>query len=137
MLIACSIGDPGLPEGYHRTLARLAAQWAAAMGVPEAVIAAPRKIALPDAVTEGDGYRGRSPAALATRHSRATQIDMPAPDGDHQVRVLVMDHAGHFWPSPTPDGEEWILGRWGFRNQDFDAADLIWEYLRAALPPRP
>jgi poly(3-hydroxybutyrate) depolymerase len=136
VLFAYSKGDPGLPDGYHETLATLAAHWAAAMGVPAAVIGAPQTTALPDLVTEGDEYRGHSPAALATRHSRATRMDMPAPNGDHEVRVLVMDHAGHFWPNPTPDTEEWILDRWGFRNQDFDAADLIWEYLRGALAPR-
>ena len=65
--------------------------------------------------------------------SRATRVDLPAPDGEREVRVLVMDRAGHFWPNPTPDTEAWILDRWGFRNQDFDAADVIWEYLRGAL----
>ena len=137
ILFAYSIGDPGLPVGYHETLAALTTQWAAAMGVPAAAIRAPRTTPLPDLVMEGDGYRGHSPAALASRHSRARQLDMLAPDGEHQVRVLVLDHAGHFWPSPTPDTEAWILDRWGFRNQDFDAADLIWDYLRGALGTSP
>jgi poly(3-hydroxybutyrate) depolymerase len=136
MLFAYSIGDPGLPDGYHETLAALTAQWATAIGVPAAVIEGPRKTGLPDLAMEGDSYRDRSPAALSTRHSRATQVDMPAPDGLHHIRVLVMDHAGHFWPNPTPDAEARILDRWGFRNQDFDAADAIWEYLRGALAPR-
>ena len=129
------MGDPGLPAGYHELLARLTTRWASAMGVPEGTIASSPKTALPDLVLEGDGYRGHSPAALSTRHSRASQVDMPALDGAHQVRVLVMDHAGHFWPSPTPDTEAWIFDRWGFRNQDFDAADVIWAFLRSALGP--
>jgi poly(3-hydroxybutyrate) depolymerase len=133
VLLAYSIGDPGLPDGYHETLTALTAQWATALGVPQAVLAAPRRAPLPDPVQEGDAYRGQSPAALATRSSRATRVDLPAVDGEHAMRVLVMDHAGHFWPSPTPDTEAWILDRWGFRNQDFDAADAIWEYLRGAL----
>lgn len=133
VLLAYSMGDPGLPDGYHSTLTALTTQWATAMGVPPAVLGAPRRTPLPDLLQEGDGYRGHGPAALATRLSRATRVDLPAPDGEHGLRVLVMDRAGHFWPNPTPDTEAWILDRWGFRNQDFDAADTIWEYLRGAL----
>jgi poly(3-hydroxybutyrate) depolymerase len=136
VLFAYSIGDPGLPDGYHETLAALTREWATALGMPSTAIRAPRVTALPDLATEGDAYHGRSPAALATRNSRATQVDRSTADGAPQMRVLVMDHAGHFWPNPTPDVDEWILDRWGFRNQDFDAADLIWEYLRGALAPR-
>jgi poly(3-hydroxybutyrate) depolymerase len=129
-LFAYSIGDPGLPDGYHRILAPLPGAWAATMGVPAAVIAAPSKTLLPDLTVEGQGYRGRNAVALSTRNSRVTELDMATADGGAQVRVLVMDHAGHFWPSPTPDTEDWILDTWGFRNQDFDAADMVWEYLR-------
>jgi poly(3-hydroxybutyrate) depolymerase len=133
-LFVYSIGDPGLPNGYHRILAPLPGVWAAAMGVPAAVIAEPRKTSLPDRSVEGEGYRGRNAVALATRNSHVTQLDMATADGGARVRVLIMDHAGHFWPGPTQDTEDRVLDNWGFRNQDFDAADMVWEYLAPDCP---
>ena len=137
VLFVYSLHDPGMVDGYHETLALLPAEWAAAMGVPRSVILAPRRTSLPNAVVEGESYQGSSPVALATRNSQVTQLDLGAPDGGGQVRVLVLDHAGHFWPNPTQDTEDWILDRWGLRNQDFDAADMVWEFLRGGLPPPP
>ncbi len=131
-LLAYAINDPGLSDRYHETLARLPAQWAAAMGMPAAVIAAPRKSELPNLVAEGASYRGTSKVALATRDSHVTEADLLGPDGIGQVRVLVLDHAGHFWPNPIEDKEAFILDRWGFRNQDFDAADMAWEFMKPA-----
>jgi len=131
-LLAYAINDPGLVDGYHETLARLPAQWAAAMGMPAAVIAAPRKRELPNPVAEGASYRGTNKVALATRDSHVTETDLLGPDGIGQVRVLVFDHAGHFWPNPIQDKEAFILDRWGFRNQDFDAADMVWEFMKPA-----
>lgn len=130
VLIAYAIDDPGMTEGYHETLAALPALWARAIGIPRDAIAAPRMTLLPDVVVEGDGYQGGNAVPLATRNSRVTQSDMVAPDGERRVRILVLDHAGHFWPNPVQDTEDWALNRWGFRNQDFDAADMVWEYLR-------
>jgi len=135
VLFVYTLRDPGMADGYHETLAPLPAEWAAAMGVPKSVIAAPRRTSLPNAVNEGESYRGRSGVVLATRNSQVTQLDIEAADVDGQVRLLIMDHAGHFWPNPTQDTEAWVLERWGLRNQDFDAADLVWEYLRGGLPP--
>ena len=130
VLFAYTFNDPGMADGYHEILAPLPGQWAAAMGIPRAVVDAPRKTLLADAVVEGTGYPGKDAVALATRNSRVTQLDMVSPDGKSRVRVLRMDHAGHFWPNPRGDSSGWILRRWGFRNQDFDAADVIWEFLR-------
>ena len=132
VLFAYTHNDPAMPDKYHETVARLPAQWARAMGLPAAVIAAPRETLLPDVIVEGKDYQGKSPVALATRNSRVTQLDMIGPGGKGQVRVLVMDHAGHFWPSPTQFAEEWILNRYGFCNQDIDAADTVWGFLRGA-----
>ncbi len=130
VLIAYSINDPGMTERYHETLAPLPALWANGLGIPKAAIVAPRQTLLPDVVVEGEGYHGGSAVALATRNSRVTQFDMEGPDADRRVRVLVLDRAGHFWPNSIQDTEDWALNRWGFRNQDFDAADMVWEYLR-------
>ena len=134
VLIAYTHGDPAMPDRYHETMALQPARWAAAMGLSAAAIAAPQRTVLPDRFVEGEGYRGASAVALATRDSHVTQLDLLGPDGTHRVRVLVMDHAGHFWPNPTQFTEEWVLTQYGFRNQDFDAADAVWEFLR---PPGP
>ncbi len=133
VLFAYCIDDPAMPPGYHDIMASQPARWATAMGIPASGIAAPQKRLLPDVIVEGQDYRGTSAVPLATRNSRATQLDLVAPDGSAQVRVLAMGHAGHFWPNPQGDKEDWVLERYGFRNQDFDAADLVWEFLRTAL----
>jgi poly(3-hydroxybutyrate) depolymerase len=137
LLLAYSIDDPGMSQGYHAVLALQPARWAAAMGIPAPVIRAANEHALPDVIVEGRGYRGGNAVALGTRSSRAAELDMVAPDGGAQVRVLVFDHAGHFWPNPQGDSEDWVLEHWGFRNQDLDAADTVWEFLRTALGPDP
>lgn len=131
VLIAYAIHDPGMLPGYHDVLAPLPAQWAKAMGLPEAVIAKPTKSALPDLVKEGANYRGKESVPLATRDSHVVQLDMVASTGAH-VRTLILDHAGHFWPNPTQLTEDMVLNIWGFRNQDFDAADMAWDFLRVA-----
>jgi poly(3-hydroxybutyrate) depolymerase len=136
VLLGYTIGDPAMPPGYHETMARESTQWAKALGIPDAVLAAPHKRQLPDAAVEGNDYRGRNTVALATRNSRATAIDIGTPKGAAQVRVLVMDHAGHFWPNPKGDTEDWIVEHYGFRNQDFDAADAVWDFLREAVGPQ-
>jgi poly(3-hydroxybutyrate) depolymerase len=132
VLIAYTPNDPGLLPGYHETLAPLPAQWATALGLPAAVIASPQVTSLPDVIAEGADYQGKNAVALATRNSRVTQLDMVAPNGTRQVRVLILDHAGHLWPNPTPLAEDWVLNQWGFRNQDFDAADMVCDFLRIA-----
>lgn len=134
VLIAFTIGDPGLQNGYHETLAVQPAAWATALGLPASAIASPKQALLPDRVIEGRGYPGNSPVVLATRDSRVTQLDMEAPGTQGRVRVLRMDHAGHLWPNPVQDEEDLVVARWGLRNQDFDAADAVWEFL---MPRRP
>jgi poly(3-hydroxybutyrate) depolymerase len=130
VLFAYTLNDPGLMPRYHETLATLPAQWAKAMGIPEAVIAVPKQTSFPDLVAEGAEYRGNDAVALATRNSHVTQLDIAASDGLRQVRVLMMDHAGHLWPNPVQFTEDWAINQWGFRNQDFDAADAVWDFLR-------
>jgi len=59
---------------------------------------------------------GQSPTTCRTLHSSAA------------LRIVVIDHAGHFWPHPRGEWFDWAIARWGFRNQDFDAADLVWGF---------
>jgi hypothetical protein len=130
VLFAYTDEDPGMVDGYHEVLQPLPAKWARGLGIAEGVIAKPKKTMLPDRVEEGADYSGADPVALSTRNSRVTQLDMRDDEAAARVRVYEFDHAGHFWPNPVQDRESWILNRWGFRSQDFDAADVVWEFFR-------
>ncbi len=73
--------------------------------------------------------------ALITRDSRVTQIDYGASDAPVSVRALKFDSAGHFWPRPASDDnvdDSWVA-EWGYRNQDIDMADAIWEFFQSSL----
>lgn len=134
VFFAYAPGDPGLPVNYvQEVLSKQPAAWARALGISEIEISAPRVTAIDDVSVEGEGYDGDAAAALATRDSRATQLDMSDPSGSARLRVLVLENGGHFLPSPTQDSEDWILQRWGFRNQDVDTSDVVWEFFREAL----
>ena len=133
VLIAYGIDDPGMSDGYHKTLASLPASWAAAIGISPNAISTAKRVALPNTIAEGAEYRGNNKTALATRNSQVTETDMIGANGITQLRVLVLERAGHFWPNPVADKEDWVLNRWGFRNQDFDAADMLWEFMKPAV----
>jgi polyhydroxybutyrate depolymerase len=128
VLFVYSAADPGLPADYNQILSTLPAVWSRALGIRESAIANPRMTLLPDMIQEGESYAGSDKIALFTRNSRVTQSDISDPSVDARVRVLRLDHAGHFWPNPKQDTETWVLQRWGFRNQDFDAADAVWDF---------
>lgn len=133
VMFVYSRSDPGLVEGYGAVLDSLPATWARALGMPDAAIENPASKALVDRVQEGAHYEGDNRVALATRNSTGRQLDMTDPTVAGKVRVIVFDHAGHFWPTPVQDTQAWIVDRWGFRNQDIDAADAIWEFFRTSL----
>lgn len=132
ILFIYSEGDPGLPLGYTPVLASLPTLWATALGFPSEALAQARTVPLSNTIAEGDSYAGTNAVLLGTRRSQATQVDIAAPGIPGKLRVLKLDHAGHFWPNPAQDAEEWVLNRWGFRNQDFDAADAVWDFFRSA-----
>ncbi len=129
VLFAYAPDDPGLPPAYTPVLEEQAAAWAQALGIPQSVIDEPVVVELPDVVEEGSDYEGDSAAALATRDSRVVQLDMSDPETGAELRVLRFDRAGHFWPNPVQDEADWVLDRWGFRNQDVDASIAVWEFL--------
>lgn len=134
VIVGYAPGDPGMAEGYaENVLAALPSAFASALGLPPSVIDAPIVEALPDQIVEGAEYLGSAPAALATRDSRATRHDYGAAEDARRVRALVFADAGHFWPHPAGDTEDWVLERWGFRNQDVDASEHVWEFFREAL----
>jgi poly(3-hydroxybutyrate) depolymerase len=133
VLFAYSEADPGLPKGYASTIHGFASSWAAALGIPASMIAAPVRTALPDRVDEGSGYTGSFANAVATRHSQGVQLELSNGNRTVAMRILQFDRAGHFWPNPTQDSLNLIVEKWGLRNQDIDAADEIWAFFREAL----
>jgi poly(3-hydroxybutyrate) depolymerase len=120
--------DPGVPKDYGNVMSKLPAEWGVAMGMPAELLRSPATTQLPNVVAEGDTYTGNNPVALATRNSTVTQQDFKDPNLSTKLSVFVFNGAGHFWPSPVPDTAPWILERWGFRNQDLDAAEAVWTF---------
>jgi poly(3-hydroxybutyrate) depolymerase len=133
VLLAYSVTDPGLPAGYDVALAKLGPAWAAALALSSEEQRAPQTHSLPDRVSEGVNYQGTAPNALRTRDSRAEQIDYGSDPSSAQVRVLRFDHAGHLWPVPNPPDREQEITQFGFRNQDIDMSDVIWDFFRSSL----
>jgi poly(3-hydroxybutyrate) depolymerase len=126
-------GDPGLPDCYGKVLSALPAQWAAAAGLPQEVIASPIVTALPNPVNEGANYSGGSPIAHRTRSSHVIQTDMRAPGACARVRVLEFVGGGHLWPTPDlgQKADNANVEMYGFTNQDLDASDAVWEFFMA------
>jgi poly(3-hydroxybutyrate) depolymerase len=133
VLLGYSLTDPGMPAGYATLLAPLGPAWAAALGLSLEQQSAPRMSALPDRVHEGADYRGTLSNALRTRDSHAEQLDYGSDPAGAQVRVLRFDHAGHLWPTANPPDREQELAEFGFRNQDIDMSDVVWEFFRSSL----
>ncbi|HTQ04304.1 MAG TPA: hypothetical protein VMI54_10625 [Polyangiaceae bacterium] len=137
-LFVYSLTDPGLPQDYAPKIRALADAWSRALGVPANVVARPSRKPWPDRVQEGATYAGSAEAALRTRDSHAEELELasgPEPSAA-AARYLIFDHAGHFWPNAAADTVPFVLERWGFRNQDLDGADAVWDFFRTALPSR-
>jgi polyhydroxybutyrate depolymerase len=133
ILFGISPEDPGLYGGtYTSVLSTLPATWAAAMGIPQNAIQNPEQSALPNVVNEGESYTGSNAVALRTRNSSVTQIDMSAAGIPGKLRVLEFARGGHFWPNPVADADPFVNEGWGFRNQDLDASDAAWDFLRSS-----
>jgi len=129
VLLAFTRDDPDLPTGYHALLAPLAGEWSAALGM---TTAKPAPQQLEDRVVEGHGYSGDNATALRTRDSHAKRMDYTDPDSPRAVRVLEFDRAGHFWPMQDPYEDDALLAKYGFRNQDVNMSDQIWEFFRSS-----
>lgn len=129
VLFGYAPGDPGMHADYTEVLSTLPRRLGTALGLSNEQLDSPIVLEHPDQIVEGKDYQGTSPAALATRDSRVTQLDHSSSSA--KLRVLVFDAAGHFWPNPGGDTEAWMIERWGFRNQDIDAADAVWDFFRS------
>ncbi|MBN2525485.1 MAG: prolyl oligopeptidase family serine peptidase [Deltaproteobacteria bacterium] len=122
--------EPSGCAKYDDILSSLPADFAKAMGLPMDVIGNPTVVQLPNVVNEGADYAGDNPVALRTRNSTATQLDMRAGDGSGRLRLLKFVQGGHLWPSSIGDSDDGLNESFGFRNQDIDAADAVWDFFK-------
>ncbi len=133
VLLTYSLTDPGMPAGYPSKLVPLGAAWAQAIGLHGSDLDAPTTKLLPDVVKEGANYQGTIPNALATRDSRAQEIDYGSDPVGPLCRVLQFDHAGHLWAVAHPNDDDRLVDEFGFRNQDMDMSDVAWSFFRSAV----
>ncbi|WP_341676315.1 alpha/beta hydrolase fold domain-containing protein [Niveibacterium sp. SC-1] len=116
-------------ETYDKAMLDSGAAWRKAIGAGDTPT---RTTTIPDRVSEGTDYKGKVEWALATQHSAVVRYDYaPSPEGAAYV-AYVMDHAGHGWPNPQGSDVATAENpaRLGFRNQDIDAADEVWNFLK-------
>jgi polyhydroxybutyrate depolymerase len=133
VLLAYSENDPAMAVGYSEQLAKLGPAWAAALSSSPEAQRSPRVTALPNPVKEGASYRGAAPNAKRTVDSRAEQVDYGSTAAGPQVRVLRFDRAGHLWPVPEHLDREQEVSEFGFRNQDLDMSEAVWDFFRSSL----
>ncbi len=129
-----SIGDPFFDATYAPNTRRMIKQWALATGVSESDFDNAKLTLLPDLAVEGSDYKGEHPAALATIDSRISHVDYKDTDGNVKLRFYEMDKGGHGMPHPE-QFEYYAIegGKQGFRNQDLNSVDDIWEFFSLYL----
>ena len=116
---------------YATIMKRSTDVYAGLMGYTQAVVEHTNEIQLPDYVLEGEGYDGNFYAAAMTTNSKAFLREFPELEDGSNLSIIRLDRAGHGWPNPQQyamsvvenDGQ-------GFRNQDFDIADMAWNFFR-------
>lgn len=127
VLLVNSSGDPGLPASHDQILPEQATRWAKALGLSTTKAS---EVDLPDSVDEGADYAGTHPTVLATQHSSILQADYASETSSAKVRHLTIKRGGHFLPNAVQDTEPSIIERWGLRNQDVDASQVMWEFFK-------
>lgn len=127
IMFVVSSTDPAFPEDYATSVQLpLANGYGRALGIDEAALASPTRTAIFDSVQEGADYTGSNPTVTTTRQSTVVQLDSSSSYG--KLRVLHMDHAGHFWPTPQYNDQSSAQERYGLRNQDIDGAVEAWRF---------
>lgn len=114
---------------YGATMKDAIAQWRTAMGIDSATESVKP---LPNKVREGAGYSGNVPWALASRDSSITRYDYRKAASGNDFAVLEMGPAvGHAWPnSATTDPSVAEAPYNGFKNQDINAEEVLWNFLK-------
>jgi poly(3-hydroxybutyrate) depolymerase len=116
-------------DWYNVHGADIRLEWRQALGIPETIL---ETVQIPNSVIEGNGFMGQETQQVRdTRNSQATIYRYsPAPSGA-TFQYIELDRAGHGWPTPRAIGD-WHgnVETYGLRNQDFDAADVIWAFMK-------
>jgi poly(3-hydroxybutyrate) depolymerase len=128
IFVAYTHDDPGLPEGHHNLIESLIQNWASALSIQPDDPTQIQTTPLEDRVVEGKENTDSGATVRRTRDSHCKQIDYGNPDQPIHLRVLELDHAGHFWPTPNPYEDESITAEYGLRNQDIDMSTEIWNF---------
>jgi polyhydroxybutyrate depolymerase len=127
VMFVVSLTDPAFPTDYAKSVQiPLADGYGRALGIDQSALASPATTAIADSVQEGADYSGSNPIITSTRHSTVLQMDYASAHG--RLRVLKLDHAGHFWPTPNYDDPSSVSVRFGLRNQDIDGAVETWRF---------
>ncbi|MBK9218680.1 MAG: hypothetical protein IPL70_09760 [Uliginosibacterium sp.] len=132
-----SLQDPAFADSgtsvtttrYNTWSADIRRAWRQALNIPETIT---ETVAIPNTVQEGNGFVGTlTPQVRATRNSQATIYRYPPAPSGATFEYVEMDHAGHGWPTPRAiDDWHGNVETFGLRNQDFDASELIWAFMK-------
>ena len=116
-------------DGYSAHVQNTLQEWADALQVDTTTT---KPIKLANSIHEGKDYEGDNTAALATRNSSVTIFDHPRGTTGKRLLVYQIDHGGHAGGNATQWGAE-IIKVAGFRNQDFNSAEVIWQFFKGEL----
>jgi poly(3-hydroxybutyrate) depolymerase len=137
VMVIQSLRDPAFADSttstttnaYNKESAEIRRAWRQALNIPETIT---ETVVIPNAVEEGSGFVGRNTQPLqVTRNSQATIYRYPPAPSGATFEYVEMDHAGHGWPTPRAiDDWHGNVETFGLRNQDFDASELIWAFMK-------
>lgn len=130
VLFVHALGDPGLPKSQDVIVAQQPRLWAQALQLSTAN---PTVTPVANPVGEGADYKGDGPIVLLTQHSSVVQTDYKDKGKNAVVRDLSIQRGGHFLPSSVQDTDSDIIERWGLRNQDIDASEVMWEFFKTRV----
>lgn len=104
-------------------------QWRQALGIEDV----PHNLRfLPNRVKEGKGYKGSVSWAQDSVNSQIIRYDYPKTRAGADFSVLeINDAAGHAWPNSAPTPVDVAEAPYnGFRNQDINAEEVLWDFLK-------
>ncbi len=133
-MVIQSLQDPAFTEismnnGYNMTGAEARKAWRKALGISETIA---ETVAISNTVQEGNSFVGTSTQQVRTTRYSQAKIYRYAPAlSGATFEYIEMDRAGHGWPTPRAiDDWHGNVETYGLRNQDFDASDVIWEFMK-------
>jgi len=114
---------------YEQLLQDSSNAWAASLGVD---FSSKTTEVLPNIISEGEGYLGTMSWALETMNSYVERTDYDAAENGADFAELKLIRGGHGWPRLESGTFEEVenSGRFGFHNQDIEAVDVIWNFIK-------